>query len=293
MAYFSERELGARPRTQEEITQPAWSGIVSAIQTRIDDGSFGFSFPDACGDEGRNIPIGTNVGLMSTAINGEFPYLAWPLSGLFVPNLYDVLDLVQFCYERVAYVRARERHGSMGHDHLFYDPERGKREFRALINRIFARNEVTFDLDEGGQIVRLAPIVLRESLQAATFATGDTTLDQLLEIARHKFLSSDKNIRQEALEKLWDAWERLKTLERASDKKRSVGIILDRTASEPNLRGVLEDEATYLTNVGNKFMIRHTEVGKIPIGQQEQVDYLFHRMFALIRLILRSTGRGG
>jgi hypothetical protein len=95
------------------------------------------------------------------------------------------------------------------------------------------------------------------------------------------------------LEKLWDAWERLKTLEAADDKKRSIGILLDRTATEPTFRRLLEEEATYLTNVGNNFMIRHTEVGKIPIASQEQVDYLFHRMFSLIRLTLRSTGRGG
>jgi len=40
-------------------------------------------------------------------------------------------------------------------------------------------------------------------------------------------------------------------------------------------------------------MIRHTEVGRTPIESPEQLDYLFHRLFALIRLVLRSTGRGG
>jgi hypothetical protein len=40
-------------------------------------------------------------------------------------------------------------------------------------------------------------------------------------------------------------------------------------------------------------MIRHTEVGKPPIEESPQVDYLFHRMFAMIRLLRKSTGRGG
>ena len=33
-------------------------------------------------------------------------------------------------------------------------------------------------------------------------------------------------------------------------------------------------------------MIRHTEVGKTPINSSAHVDYLFHRMFALIYLLL-------
>jgi hypothetical protein len=40
-------------------------------------------------------------------------------------------------------------------------------------------------------------------------------------------------------------------------------------------------------------MIRHTELGKPPITESAQVDYLFHRMFAMIRLLLKSSGRGG
>ena len=44
---------------------------------------------------------------------------------------------------------------------------------------------------------------------------------------------------------------------------------------------------------GNTFMIRHTEVGKKPITKSEQVDYVFQRMFAVVRLLLKGTGRGG
>ena len=40
-------------------------------------------------------------------------------------------------------------------------------------------------------------------------------------------------------------------------------------------------------------MIRHAETDKVPIVESAQVDYLFHRMFASIRLILKATGRGG
>jgi AbiJ N-terminal domain 4 len=293
MEYFSEREFGPHPRTGEKITPAAWRGILSAIITKMEDGSFGYWFPDVCTDSGRNLPVGTNYTLMRDAVLGEFPRLEWPLRRVDDPSTYDVLDLVQFCYQRVASVVGRDYHDYMQHYHLFYDPEKGRAEFRELINRIFARNELAFELDEEGQIIRMPAVVLRESLRAATFATGDHDLDELLEIARRKFQSHDPVVRKEGLEKLWDAWERLKTLDVPEDKKRSVGVLLDRMADEPKLRETLDAEARALTDVGNGFMIRHTEVNKIPIRSPEHVDYLFHRLFALIRLALRSTGRGG
>jgi len=34
------------------------------------------------------------------------------------------------------------------------------------------------------------------------------------------------------------------------------------------------------------------EVGKTPLSSPEQVEYFFHRMFSLMRIIMRATGRG-
>ncbi|HYL12536.1 MAG TPA: hypothetical protein VEV41_05855 [Terriglobales bacterium] len=135
--------------------------------------------------------------------------------------------------------------------------------------------------------------VLRNSLVDATFKTGDPALDGLLQSAQSKFLSNNPELKKEALEKLWDAWERLKTLEPGKDKKDSARVLLDKTVVEPAFRAALEAEAKALTDIGNNFAIRHTEVGKIPIASAGQVEYFFHRMFSLIRLILRSSGRGG
>ena len=123
------------------------------------------------------------------------------------------------------------------------------------------------------------------------FRTGDTVLDELLGLAQSKFLVNNPNLRKEALEKLWDAWERLKTLESGKDKKDSVRILLDKTAHDPAFRKTLETEAQELSAIGNSYMIRHTEIGKATLSSPEQVEYFFHRMFALMRLILRATGR--
>jgi hypothetical protein len=70
----------------------------------------------------------------------------------------------------------------------------------------------------------------------------------------------------------------------------SVKILLDRVTAEPNLRDRVEVEARQLTEIGNNFFIRHTEISKPPIADSHQVDYLFHLLFSFIRLILQSNG---
>ena len=84
----------------------------------------------------------------------------------------------------------------------------------------------------------------------------------------------------EALERLWDAWERLKSLA-DPDKKRSVKIILDAVATEPSLRARLEAEAMELNTIGNSHLTRHSEISQVPVIDVDHVDYLFHRLFAM------------
>jgi len=48
-----------------------------------------------------------------------------------------------------------------------------------------------------------------------------------------------------------------------------------------------------LTEIGNKFMIRHAETDKVPIVESAHVDYFFQRMFSLIRLLLKRPDVNG
>jgi hypothetical protein len=122
------------------------------------------------------------------------------------------------------------------------------------------------------------------------FRTGDSTLDTLLDDSRRRFLDPRPTIRRDALEKLWDAWERIKTIESGEDKKQTTKMILDTAASEPTFRELLEVDARELTRIGNKFRIRHSETDKVEIHEAAQVDYLFHRMFAIVMLLLSCRG---
>jgi len=140
--------------------------------------------------------------------------------------------------------------------------------------------------------MRLAPPVLGDVLTHASFKTGDNELDHLLEKSRRKFLDPDLAIRREALEALWDAWERLKTLG-GVDKKAGISALLDAAAgsSSPRVRVALEQEAAALTKLGNELRIRHSETDREAIANHAHIDYLYHRLFALIFAILRAIGR--
>ena len=82
----------------------------------------------------------------------------------------------------------------------------------------------------------------------------------------------------------------LRRLSDPENKKNSVKILLDRVTAEPNFRERVETEARQLTEIGNNFFIRHTEISKPPIADSHEVDYLFHRLFSFVRMILQANG---
>ncbi|UTV55027.1 hypothetical protein [Burkholderia arboris] len=120
---------------------------------------------------------------------------------------------------------------------------------------------MAYELGQDGRIKRVLPAVLGEALMRTYFSTGDRTLDVMLEESRAKFSDPDPLICREALERLFDSWERIKSLA-DTNKSKSIQLILDRTASEPAFRELLEKEARELTQIGNSHLLRHHEVSQ-------------------------------
>jgi hypothetical protein len=287
--YFTERHGQPEPRVKEFLDGDIRGALLRLVQTRIADNSFGESFPDQCPD-GRG-----NSGVNETALRDVMGgyRIIWPAD---VQRLDDdqitdgqLFDLLEFSYEHISEPVPGENHSWFGHCHYTYQRDTGRERFANEINRLFERNGIAFQFQHG-EVERMVPTVLQEVLTQAQFNTGDTFLDQLLSTAREKFLNRDLIVRREALEKVWDAWERLKSLSDPQNKRNSIKLLLDRGASEPSLRARIETEARELTDIGNDFFIRHTEVTKIPITESVHVDYLFHRMFSLIRMLLKANG---
>lgn len=297
--YFSDRQNGPRARTEQVISPTVWAGLVATVQALINSGAFGLRFPERCPD-GQATCDGDAVAL-ADSVSAEMPGLAWPLETAsidgegyfaerqpFAPDTLLVLDFIEFVHASVAKPISGKYHDYFSHYHLTFDQEAGQEDFRMTVNRIFARNGVAFEMLPNGRIERVLPPVLGEELKRTLFNTGDRTLDNMLDECRAKFSDRNPLVRREALERLWDAWERLKSLADPSDKKRSVKIILDAVTSVPSLRERLETEAAELNSIGNSHLIRHSEISQVPVIDVDQVDYLFHRLFAMIQLMLRK-----
>lgn len=295
MDYFSDKERGSMPRTTENITPVAWGGIVALIKGLISLGAFGGRYPEMCPD-GASI-IGTDELTFSLAMKAEIPVIEWPLKterkkdGLswdtepFVPDTLTVLDLIQFCYQLVAKPIPCGFHDFYRHSHLRFDEIAGKEEFVDKINTIFKRNGIAFTLNGDGSIERIVSPVVQGFL-SSHFHTGDPLLNKMLKEAQEKFLNPNPAVRREAIERLWDCWERLKSIENPNNKKDSITTLLNKAASDLDVREMLEEEAGKLTDIGNSFHIRHTEVTQIRISDVDVLDYLFHRLFSMIQLLI-------
>ena len=283
--YYSERQEGEAEREHQDISSSFWGGFVSFIESRSRDGWFAERYPIHCFE--APIPIETDHDSLGKAFCAHNPRVSWPLDSLTVPSTLCALDAVEYFGRIVTMPTRRVYHDYGRHNHITnFDRAQGFEEYQSEINTMLRRCGHPFEMDSSGRIQRLGPPVLRETLVSAVFSSGDPELDRLLDTARRKFQDPDLIIRTEALEKLWDAWERLKTV-LLGDKKTSVKALLDAAVVEPTLRERAEGEARELTDIGNNFMIRHSETDKVPIKESEHVDYLFHRMFALILMILR------
>jgi len=290
--YFTDREYGVCPPAIDVIDERLWAGIYSLMQTRIGNGSFGLRFPVQCPD-GIG-PYGCDEQSFRRVLAAEVPSVEWPLSASEVPDTPVIMDLLEFCAGPVGEPIQGSFHSYFNHYHLSWDREAGLERFVADVNLLFRRNGLAYELTPTGQGRRLLPEPLAAAIGRTLFATGDVECDRLLEVARRRIVSPKLEDRQDALEKLWDAFERIKTLERGANKRAQADTLLDRVAtSGSEFRQLLAREAAELTNIGNGFRIRHSETTQEALTSPDQVDYLFTRMFAFVRFMLKGTGRGG
>lgn len=112
--------------------------------------------------------------------------------------------------------------------------------------------------------------------------TEDEILNDLIETSKKYFIGGDKKV---AVEKLWDAFERIKSFYDIKNKKLSSDKLIAKISNN-----ITQDDFLYefkqLTNIGNQYQIRHHEINKIPINDTDTLIYLFFRMFSLLNLCI-------
>lgn len=115
----------------------------------------------------------------------------------------------------------------------------------------------------------------------------DSDLRDLIQQAEIRRKQVDSTSMQLALEKIWDAFEQLKTYY-SSDKKISLQTIISRISpTNTDLYNRINDEFAELTKIGNTYKIRHFEKGKLDIPDDRIKEYFYMRCLAIINLVVK------
>ncbi len=268
-----------------------WKGVIEVYKQLLEHDYLAERFPIACQD-GDSRFAGTDVERASSTILAQ--------TGASVttegspPSQDQFITLVEFLHSVVSAPSGKRWHSFWRHhDYTSFSKPEGQRFFDTQVNTLLTRNGYPIEIQEGRvrRTERLGLELEWVHVQEIVFNTGDADLDRLLEEARKRFADPDPSERQIALEKLWDAFERLKTID-GEGKKESVDNLLSKASSSGDIRRVFEKEMSTLTEFGNNFQVRHHEKGKFAIPKDTDKEYMFYRMFALIWAMLVGTGRG-
>ena len=188
------------------------------------------------------------------------------LTQCFTPYLFDLIELQ--------------------HDEL---SKSEKQAFRQEVNTAFLRENANFRLTDDGIIERIiVNEVLDKDIQLSVEKISEPGLKDLLDEAIALHMQSNFLAHKDAVEKIWDALERLKTYYTTMDKKASVDqIIHDMSGNQASFDEIFAREFKTLTEIGNNFRIRHHETNRINITDDRHYDYFFNRCISLIALAIQ------
>lgn len=203
---------------------------------------------------------------------------------------YALLDLIEYFAKNIKDISERwnnERYKNYKTIHC-YDTSDVFIEFQNEINGLFNDSGILFELTSEKiieRIINTSP--LPEAIEPKIDLVQEDGIRELMRDAIALYKTPYPSARQDSVEKLWDALERLKTYYVGMSKKDSVEkIVHEMTGGNANFVVLFNEEFIKLTKIGNDYRIRHHETNKIDINDERYYDYLFNRCLSLIALTL-------
>lgn len=127
-----------------------------------------------------------------------------------------------------------------------------------------------------------------EQFNRSSSQSVDEIVNNKIEESKLYIRDADPNKKQIALEKIWDGFERLKTVY-GEDKKTSVKELITIVSNgSAETEKLLNQEFKELTAIGNSFQIRHFENGKALVHSDDQKEYFYFRMLSLLSYCLNE-----
>jgi hypothetical protein len=156
-------------------------------------------------------------------------------------------------------------------------------QFRNEINAIFKLNNINVEL-RNGEVHSISNKAI--GLDDSTII-NEAGLEELIRTAEDLYNKGEYSY---AVEKIWDAFERIKTYyyPTLNKKKSAEKIINDISYGNEHIKKMFDNEFKVLTDTGNSYRIRHHEINKIDISKELHYKYFYKRCLALISVIVEN-----
>ena len=204
---------------------------------------------------------------------------------------YALLDLIEFFAQNIKDISERwnnERY----RNYKTIDCHNSSdvfENFQEAINEIFTESGLLYELTDEKIIERIVEnSPLTTEIENTFAAVHEVGTRELLKDAVALYKTPNPTARQDSVEKIWDALERLKTYYTTLDKKHSSKkIVNDMANGNDDFADLFNNEFKVLTDIGNKYRIRHHETDRIDITDVRYYDYFFNRCLSLIALAIQ------
>lgn len=170
----------------------------------------------------------------------------------------------------------------------FFEKYNHSTDFETQVNAILKLNCIALKINEG----KISNTYDRQIKNSIFVPIQEAGLKELLQEATKYYDEGNFKI---AVEKIWDAFERLKTYYSPTlDKKKSINkLIRDMGNNKDSYKDLFEKEFNELTKIGNNFRIRHHETVKTDIEDNRHYDYFYKRCLSLISVAIQYLDSGG
>lgn len=204
---------------------------------------------------------------------------------------YALLDLIEFFAQNIKDISEHwnnERYQNFQTINCF-NTSKIYANFKEAINEIFIESGLLYTLTDEKIVERIVEnSPLTTEIEDSFTAVDETGIKELLKDAVALYKTPNPTARQDSVEKIWDAFERLKTYYTTLNKRQSSEkIVNDMAFGNDDFIDLFDGEFKMLTSIGNKYRIRHHETDKVDIIDIRYYDYLFNRCLSLIALAIK------
>jgi len=172
--------------------------------------------------------------------------------------------------------------------------------FQKEINDVFQMTNLLYRLNDKKEVERIIEhSPLTPEVETALLSVKEPGLRELLNEAMSYHRSYRESDRKVAVDKIWKAFERLKTYyceklpgkpedNKQGSAKEVIKAIVKNVPQKSNetFNNEFTKEFKELTRIGNDYLIRHSETYKTDVSDLRHYDYFFNRCLSLIALAI-------